>query len=174
MDGSEWLYRNVIRWMPEWAGRYRMSFTNLTTQQSHSFGGEYLELVPNALIRHTDKFEDPNLPGTMQVTVTLKAVSCGTDLSIVRKAFRRDSAGNVLPRLAGIAPRSSQISSSHEIRPVSPFLEDQALTARLGPLVQRGATGTCAGPVDRWGSACTSCGCRVGLNPSVFLCLTSG
>ena len=66
-------------------GTYRMSFTNLTTQQSHSFGGEYLELVPNALIRHTDKFEDPNLPGTMQVTVTLKAVSCGTDLSIVQE-----------------------------------------------------------------------------------------
>ena len=66
-------------------GRYRMSFTNLTTQQSHSFGGEYLELVPNALIRHTDKFEDPNLPGTMQVTVSLKAVSCGTDLSIVQE-----------------------------------------------------------------------------------------
>jgi len=66
-------------------GSYRMSFTNLTTQQSHSFGGEYLELVPNALIRHTDKFEDPNLPGTMQVTVTLKAVSCGTDLSIVQE-----------------------------------------------------------------------------------------
>ena len=66
-------------------GSYRMSFTNLTTQQSHSFGGEYLELVPNALIRHTDKFEDPNLPGTMQVTVSLKAVSCGTDLSIVQE-----------------------------------------------------------------------------------------
>ena len=66
-------------------GMYRMSFTNLTTQQSHSFGGEYLELVPNALIRHTDKFEDPNLPGTMQVTVSLKAVSCGTDLSIVQE-----------------------------------------------------------------------------------------
>ena len=68
-------------------GSYRMSFTNLTTQQSHSFGGEYLELVPNALIRHTDKFEDPNLPGTMQVTVSLKAVSCGTDLSIVQEGI---------------------------------------------------------------------------------------
>jgi len=70
---------------PRVGGTYRMSFTNLTTQQSHSFGGEYLELVPNALIRHTDKFEDPNLPGTMQVTVSLKAVSCGTDLSIVQE-----------------------------------------------------------------------------------------
>ena len=66
-------------------GSYRMSFTNFTTGESHSFGGEYLELVPNALIRHTDKFEDPNLPGSMQVTVTLKAVSCGTDLSIVQE-----------------------------------------------------------------------------------------
>ena len=74
-------------------GTYRMSFRNLTTQQSHSFGGEYLELVPNALIRHTDKFEDPNLPGTMQVTVSLKAVSCGTDLSIVQEGVP-----DVIPR----------------------------------------------------------------------------
>ena len=66
-------------------GIYRMSFTNFTTQQSHSFGGEYLELVPNVRIRHTDKFEDPNLPGVMQVTVSLQAVSCGTDLSIVQE-----------------------------------------------------------------------------------------
>ena len=66
-------------------GKYKMSFTNFSNGQSHSFGGEYLELVPNALIRHTDKFEDPNLPGTMQVTVSLKAVSCGTDLSIVQE-----------------------------------------------------------------------------------------
>ena len=68
-------------------GTFRMSFTNFTTEKSHSFGGEYLELVPNALIRYTDKFEDPNLPGTIQVTVGLKAVSCGTDLSIVQEGI---------------------------------------------------------------------------------------
>lgn len=65
-------------------GTFRASFTNFTTQQSHSFGGEYLELIPNQLIRYTNQFEDPNLPGTITVTVTLKAVSCGTDITIVQ------------------------------------------------------------------------------------------
>ena len=68
-------------------GRYRMSFTNFTTAQSHSFGGEYLELVPNERIRHTDEFDDPNLPGTMQITVSLRPVSCGTELSIVQEGI---------------------------------------------------------------------------------------
>jgi uncharacterized protein YndB with AHSA1/START domain len=68
-------------------GSYRMSFTNFTTGHSHSFGGEYLELVPNERIRHTDKFDDPNLPGEMQVTVSLKPVSCGTELSIVQEGI---------------------------------------------------------------------------------------
>jgi uncharacterized protein YndB with AHSA1/START domain len=66
-------------------GSYRMSFTNFTTGQSHSFGGEYLELVPNERIRHTDRFDDPNLPGTMYVTVSLQRVSCGTDVSVVQE-----------------------------------------------------------------------------------------
>ena len=66
-------------------GSYRMSFTHFGSGQSHSFGGEYLELVPNARIVHTDRFDDPNLPGTMKVTVSLKAVSCGTDVSIVQE-----------------------------------------------------------------------------------------
>ena len=68
-------------------GRYRMSFTNFTTGQSHSFGGEYLELVPNERIRHTDEFDDRNLTGTMQVTVSLQAVSCGTELGIVQEGI---------------------------------------------------------------------------------------
>ena len=68
-------------------GTFRMSFTNFTTEKSHSFGGEYLELVPDASIRYTDKFDDPNLPGVMQVTVALKAVSCGTELSIVQEGI---------------------------------------------------------------------------------------
>lgn len=65
-------------------GTYRMSFTNFTSGNSHSFGGEYLELLPNERIRHTDSFDDPNLPGTMLVTASLKAVSCGTELNIVQ------------------------------------------------------------------------------------------
>ena len=66
-------------------GKYRMSFTNFSNRQSHSFGGEYLELVPNERIVHTDVFDDPNLPGTMKVTITLKKVSVGTDVSIVQE-----------------------------------------------------------------------------------------
>jgi uncharacterized protein YndB with AHSA1/START domain len=65
-------------------GSYRMSFTNMTTGHSHSFGGTYTELTPHTRIRYTDRFENPHLPGAMDVTVDLKAVSCGTDLSIVQ------------------------------------------------------------------------------------------
>ena len=68
-------------------GTYRMSFTNFTSGHSHSFGGSFLELVPHERIRHTDKFDDPNLPGEMQVTITLKKVSCGTELSIVQEGI---------------------------------------------------------------------------------------
>jgi uncharacterized protein YndB with AHSA1/START domain len=68
-------------------GTFRMTFTNFTTGQSHSFGGEYLELVPNELIRYTDEFEDPNLPGVIQVTVSLKAVSYGTELNVVQEGI---------------------------------------------------------------------------------------
>ena len=66
-------------------GTYQMSFTNFTTGHSHSFGGEYLELVPHERIRHTDRFDDPNLPGEMETTVQLKRVSLGTELSIVQQ-----------------------------------------------------------------------------------------
>jgi uncharacterized protein YndB with AHSA1/START domain len=66
-------------------GRHKMSFTNFTTGKSHSFGGTYVELRPNELIRYTDKFDDPNLPGEMQVTVTLKKGSCGTEVDIVQE-----------------------------------------------------------------------------------------
>lgn len=67
---------------PKVGGTFRMSFRNFTTSDSHSFGGEYKELVPGERLRYTDKFDDPNLPGEMQVTVTLKKVSCGTELNI--------------------------------------------------------------------------------------------
>jgi uncharacterized protein YndB with AHSA1/START domain len=66
-------------------GTYKMSFTNFSTGKSHSFGGEYLELVPQERIRYTDRFDDPNLPGEMQTSVTLKKVSCGTELNIVQE-----------------------------------------------------------------------------------------
>jgi uncharacterized protein YndB with AHSA1/START domain len=66
-------------------GTYSMSFTNFTTEKSHSFGGEYLELTPNERIRHTDRFDDANLPGEMQTTITLQQVSVGTELNIVQE-----------------------------------------------------------------------------------------
>ncbi len=66
-------------------GTFKMSFTNFTTDKSHSFGGQYLELVPHERIRYTDNFDDPNLPGEMRVTVTLKKVSCGTEVNIVQE-----------------------------------------------------------------------------------------
>ncbi len=68
-------------------GTFRMSFENFSTGHGHSFGGEYLELVPAQLIRYTDRFDDPNLPGELQVTVSLKAVSCGTELNIVQSGI---------------------------------------------------------------------------------------
>lgn len=88
----------VAKWMPphgftctvhhldaQVGGTYRMSFTNLASGHSHTFGGRYLELVPAERIRHTDAFDDPGLPGEMQVTVDLRTVSRGTDLSIVQE-----------------------------------------------------------------------------------------
>jgi uncharacterized protein YndB with AHSA1/START domain len=68
-------------------GSHKMSFTNFTTGQSHFFGGEYQELVPSERIRYTDRFDDPNLPGEMQVTMTLKKVSVGTELTIVQEGI---------------------------------------------------------------------------------------
>ena len=68
-------------------GRFRMSFNNFSTGNGHSFSGEYLQLVPNELIRYTDKFDDPNLPGILQVTVSLKQVSCGTELTVVQEGI---------------------------------------------------------------------------------------
>jgi uncharacterized protein YndB with AHSA1/START domain len=72
---------------PRVGGTFKMSFTNFTTQQSHSFGGEYLELVPNEKLHYTDKFDDPNLPGVLKVTVILKKVSVGTDVSITQEGI---------------------------------------------------------------------------------------
>jgi uncharacterized protein YndB with AHSA1/START domain len=88
----------IARWLPPYGftcqvhhmdarqgGTHKMSFRNFGTGTAHSFGGEYLELVPFERIRYTDRFDDPNLPGEMQVTVSLRQVSCGTELSIVQE-----------------------------------------------------------------------------------------
>lgn len=68
-------------------GRHRMSFTNFTSGQSHSFGGTYVELTPNERIRYTDRFDDPNLPGELNTTVTIKPVSCGVELHVVQEGI---------------------------------------------------------------------------------------
>jgi len=68
-------------------GTFRMSFRNFSTGDSHSFGGDYLDLVPNQRIRYTDRFDDPNLPGAMEVIVSLEPVTCGTELSVVQSGI---------------------------------------------------------------------------------------
>jgi uncharacterized protein YndB with AHSA1/START domain len=68
-------------------GKWRMSFTNFSNGHSHSFGGQYLELVPNERLRYTSTFDDPNLPGQMTTTVTLRAVSCGTEMEVVQEGI---------------------------------------------------------------------------------------
>ena len=93
LDGdamTKWLpphgYTGRVHHMdPQVGGGYRMSFTNFASGHSHDFGGTYLELVPSERIRYTDAFDDPNLPGEMQTTVSLKPVSCGTELNIVQE-----------------------------------------------------------------------------------------
>ena len=78
----------IVHFMdPKVGGSYRMSFRNFTTGQSHSFGGQFEELVPNECLRYSDKFEDPNLPGEIRVTVTLKNESLGTELNIVQEGL---------------------------------------------------------------------------------------
>ena len=78
---------NVHHLRAEVGGTFRMSFTNFTTGHGHAFGGEYLELVPNERISHTDKFDDPNLPGTMRTTLSLKKLPWGTELDIVQEGI---------------------------------------------------------------------------------------
>ena len=87
---AKWLPPNgftgkVHQMNAETGGSYRMSFTNFTSGKSHFFGGRYIELKPGEKIRYTDKFEDPNLPGEMDTTITLKKVSCGTELTVVQE-----------------------------------------------------------------------------------------
>ena len=90
----------IAKWLPPYGftcsvqqfdarvgGSFRMSFHDFGSGHSHSFGGEYLELVPDELIRYTDRFDDPNLPGVMEVTVTLQGVACGTEMRIVQSGI---------------------------------------------------------------------------------------
>ncbi|MDB6035098.1 MAG: Activator of Hsp90 ATPase 1 family protein [Verrucomicrobiales bacterium] len=77
---------------PKVGGTYKMSFTNFTTGSGHSFGGTYLELVPNERIRYSNQFDNPNLPGQMETTITLKQVFCGTDMNVVQEGIP-----NVIP-----------------------------------------------------------------------------
>lgn len=89
---AKWLPPNgytgkVHRMDARTGGHFHMSFTNFTTGQSHSFGGEYLELVPHERLRYTDRFDDPALPGEMQVTVVLRRVACGTELTVVQEGI---------------------------------------------------------------------------------------
>ncbi len=72
---------------PRVGGTFRMSFVNFSTGNGHSFGGEYKELIPGELVRYTDKFDDPNLPGEMEVSVSLKQVSCGTEIAITQSGI---------------------------------------------------------------------------------------
>lgn len=72
---------------PRVGGTYKMSFRNFSTGNGHSFGGEYRELIPNERIRYTDRFDDPNLPGEMQTTISLSQVSCGTEIAIVQEGL---------------------------------------------------------------------------------------
>lgn len=89
---AKWLPPNgfigkVHKMDPKVGGEYRMSFTNFGTGASHAFGGTYKELVPGRRLRYTAKFDDPNLPGEMQTTVDLKAVSCGTEINVVQEGI---------------------------------------------------------------------------------------
>ena len=88
-------------------GRYRMSFTNFSTGNGHSFGGTYLELVPNERIVHDDRFDDPNLPGTMVTTITFRAVSCGTEVQVVQDTARKVMVVTMVPGRLGSSKRSS-------------------------------------------------------------------
>lgn len=72
---------------PQEGGTYKMSFTNFSTGQTHGFGGKYIKIVPNELLRYTDKFDDPNLPGDIQVTIELKAVMVGTEVHITQEGI---------------------------------------------------------------------------------------
>ena len=97
-------------------GTYKMSFTNFTTGHSHSFGGTYIELIPHERIRYTDRFDDPNLPGEMQTTVTMKKVSVGTELSILQEGLP----AAIPPEACYLGWQESLIQLAHLVEPEIP------------------------------------------------------
>lgn len=97
-------------------GSYRMSFKNFTTGRSHSFGGTYVELTPHERIRYTDRFDDPNLPGEMQVTVAFRAVSCGTELTIVQEGVP----SVIPPEMCHLGWQESLAQLAHLVEPQIP------------------------------------------------------
>ncbi len=97
-------------------GTFRMSFSSFATGHGHSFGGEYLELVPNERLRYTDKFDDPNLPGVIEVTVELRPVSCGTELNITQSGLP-----DVIPlEMCYLGWQESLVQLAHLVEPVVP------------------------------------------------------
>jgi uncharacterized protein YndB with AHSA1/START domain len=127
-------------------GTYKMSFTNFSTGNGHTFGGEYLELVPNERIRHTDRFDDPNLPGEMVTTISLKPVSVGTDVDIVQEGVPgiRNKFQPILeePWLLGAkaAPEARLQRSAQDVLSLTMLeigLEARGGQGRSGPPAQR-------------------------------------
>jgi uncharacterized protein YndB with AHSA1/START domain len=97
-------------------GGFKMSFTNFSTGNGHSFGGEYRELVPDQRVRYTDRFDDPNLPGEMEVTVELRAVSCGTDVNITQTGIPE-----AIPvEMCYLGWQESLVQLAHLVEPVIP------------------------------------------------------
>ena len=97
-------------------GTFKMSFSNFSTGNGHSFGGEYRELVPNERLRYTDKFDDPNLPGEIEVTVELRPVSCGTELNITQTGLP-----DVIPlEMCYLGWQESLVQLAHLVEPVVP------------------------------------------------------
>ena len=115
-------------------GTFKMSFTNFTTGKSHSFSGQYLELVPHERLRYTDKFDDPNLPGEIHVTVTLVKVFCGTEVEhCAGRRARRHSRRSVLSGLARIAYPARETRRGRDTRLISPAENGKVRTpAQLG------------------------------------------
>ncbi len=139
-------------------GTFKMSFTNFTTGNGHSFGGEYLELVPNEKLRYTDKFDDPNLTGSMEVTVMLKKVSVGTEINIVQSRHSgRDSRGDVLSRLAGVAgllwPSWSSRRFLTEDDPSDAYSNAESTSATTSLLLTRPRCFTMSNAAMRYASA---------------------
>jgi uncharacterized protein YndB with AHSA1/START domain len=97
-------------------GTFKMSFSNFSTGNAHSFGGQYLELVPNELIRYTDKFDDPNLPGEMRVTISLNPVSCGTEINVTQAGIPQ-----VIPlEMCYLGWQESLVQMAHLVEPDIP------------------------------------------------------